>query len=314
MPNATLSPAQTPAATSTSGALSSRAAPEQRENDAGVDAGMDVEITRIRPPAGWQAINLGEIWRQRELLFFLIWRDVKVRYKQTALGAAWAVLQPLLMMIVFTIFFGRVAGLSSGPYDYSLFAFAGLLPWTFLATGITAAGNSVVYSERLISKVYFPRLIVPFAAAGAALVDFVIAFAMLLAMMLWFGVTPDWGILLAPVIFGVIILAALSVGTLLAALNVAYRDFRYVIPFLVQVWMFATPTVYMQPAANADGLLRALLIFNPMTGLISNFRAACLGGAIDWPQLAVSLVVILAALIVSCLYFRRVEDHFADVI
>jgi lipopolysaccharide transport system permease protein len=171
-----------------------------------------------------------------------------------------------------------------------------------------------VYSERLISKVYFPRLIVPFAAVGAALVDFVIAFAMLLVLMLWYGVTPGWSLLFAPVIFGVIVLAALSVGTLLAALNVAYRDFRYVIPFFVQVWMFATPTVYMQPDPNADGLLRALLVFNPMTGLIANFRAACLGGAIDWPQLAISLVVVVIALIASCLYFRRVEDRFADVI
>ena len=205
-------------------------------------------VTLIRPAQGWQLINFGELWQFRELLYFLTWRDVKVRYKQTLLGAAWAILQPLLMMVVFTIFFGRMAGVSSGGVPYPLFAYAGLLPWTFFATAIAAAGNSVVGSERLITKIYFPRLAVPFAAVGAAVVDFLIAFGLLIAMMVYYRVAPGWGLLLVPVIFGAILLAALGVGTLLAALNVAYRDFRYVIPFLVQLWMFATPSVYMQVA------------------------------------------------------------------
>jgi lipopolysaccharide transport system permease protein len=270
--------------------------------------------TRIRAARGWQMLNLGELWRYRELLYFLIWRDVKVRYKQTALGAAWAILQPLMMMVVFTIFFGRVAGLPSGDVAYPLFAFAGLLPWTFFSTSIATAGTSVVVSERLITKVYFPRLAIPFAAVGAAVVDFAIAFAMLLALMLWYRVLPGPALLLAPVIFAVIVLAALGVGTLLAALNVAYRDFRYVIPFLVQVWMFATPTVYMQLDPTKTDLLHTLVALNPMTGLIANFRAACLGGPIDWVQLGLTAACVLVVFLAGCFYFRRVEDNFADII
>ncbi len=301
-------------------------------------------VTRIVPPQGWQWINAGELWRFRELIFFLTWRDVKVRYKQTLLGAAWAILQPLLMMVVFTIFFGRMAGVSSGGVDYPLFAYAGLLPWTFFATAIAAAGNSVVGSERLITKIYFPRLAVPFASVGAAVVDFLIAFGLLIAMMVYYRIAPGWGLLLVPAIFGSILLAALGVGTLLAALNVAYRDFRYVIPFLVQVWMFATPSVYMQvadepaavvasrpaslPAAStgqrADAgetgkrplgpAVRAALRLNPMTGLIGAFRAAVLGGPIPWGKLAACSGCALLAFFVGCFYFRRVADTFADII
>ncbi|MFI5459073.1 MAG: ABC transporter permease [Isosphaerales bacterium] len=298
----------------------------------------------IRPPQGWQLINVRELWKFRELVYFLTWRDVKVRYKQTVLGAAWAILQPLLMMVVFTIFFGRMAGVSSGDLPYPLFAYAGLLPWTFFATAIATAGNSVVGSERLITKIYFPRLAVPFAAVGAAIVDFLIAFGLLIAMMVYYRVPPGWGLLLVPAIFGSILLAALGVGTLLAALNVAYRDFRYVIPFLVQVWMFATPSVYMQvadespvvasrlasppagaptsrpPDAGEAGkrplspAVRAALALNPITGLIGAFRAAVLGGPIPWADLATSSVFSLLAFFVGCFYFRRVEDTFADII
>jgi len=210
-----------------------------------------VPETVICPPVPWQLINARELWRYRELAGFLVWRDVKVRYKQTALGAAWAVLQPLLMMAVFTVFFGRLAGVSSGEVPYPLFAYAGLLPWTFFATAISNAGNSVVGSERLVTKIYFPRLAIPFAAVGAAVVDFVVAFGLLLAMMLYYGISPGVEMLLVPVIFAPIALVAVGVGTLLAALNVSYRDFRYVIPFLVQLWMFATPSVYMQATAPA---------------------------------------------------------------
>src|SRR5262245_44910334 len=207
--------------------------------------------TVIRPPSGWHLVNIRELYRYRELLFFLVWRDVKIRYKQTVLGVAWAVLQPVMMMAVFTVFFGRLAGLPSGDIPYPLFAFAGLLPWTFFATALSSAGNSVVTNERLITKIYFPRLTIPFASVGAAAVDFAIAGGLLFLIMAGYAVRgypvgPGWTILLAPVVFLFIAVGAAGFGTLLAALNVKYRDFRYVIPFLVQFWMFATPTVYMQ--------------------------------------------------------------------
>jgi len=271
-------------------------------------------VTRILPAEGWQWINFRELWHYRELIYFLTWRDVKVRYKQTVLGAAWAILQPLLMMVVFTIFFGRMAGVSSGDVEYPLFAYAGLLPWTFFATAIAAAGNSIVGSERLITKIYFPRLAVPFAAVGAAVVDFLIAFGLLIVMMVYYRVAPTWGLLVVPAVFMAILLAALGVGTLLAALNVAYRDFRYVIPFLVQLWMFATPTVYMQPNAASTGGIHVLLALNPMTSLIAAFRASVLGGPIAWGQAVVALAGVLLVFFLGCLYFRRVEDGFADII
>ncbi len=279
-------------------------------------AAADVLFTVIRPETGWQAIGWRELWRYRELLYFLAWRDVKVRYKQTALGAAWAILQPGLMMVVFTIFFGRLAHVDSGGLPYPLFAFLGLLPWTFFATAIASAGNSVVGSERLITKVYFPRLLIPFASVGAALVDLAVAFSMLAVLMLWYGVPPTWGWLLAPAILGLLTLSALGTGALLAALNVAYRDVRYVIPFLVQLWMFATPTVYMhlggspgQPAAN-----EWLFYVNPLTGLIAAFRAALVGSPIPGLALFWSGGAALILFVVGCLYFRRVEDTFADII
>lgn len=314
--------------------------------------------TFIRPPQGWQLVNVRELWQYRELLYFLTWRDVKVRYKQTLLGAAWAILQPLLMMVVFSVFFGRLARVDSGGMPYPLFAFAGLLPWTFFATAIANAGNSVVGSERLITKIYFPRLAIPFASVGAAMVDFAVAFGMLFALMFYYHVSPGWNFLLAAPVMLLFLLAALGVGTFLAALNVAYRDFRYVIPFLVQLWMFATPTVYMQPAvetpalesvagseasgvhqasdAEADSLssqeraearandsakpapvpswIKHLLKLNPMTGLIAFFRAAVLGGPLPWQSLAYSSAGGAAAFVLGCLYFRRVEDSFADII
>lgn len=308
-------------------------------------------MTVIRPAVGWQFINVRELWRYRELIGFLAWRDVKVRYKQTLLGAAWAILQPALMMVIFTIVFGRMAGVSTGDIPYPLFAYAGLLPWTFFATAVTNGGNSVVGSERLITKIYFPRLAVPMGAIGAAVVDFVVAFGLLLAMMLYYGITPGARILLIPVVFLPIMVTALGVGTLLAALNVSYRDFRYVIPFLVQLWMFATPTVYMEvpnstpvpqaastplASVNAAGnpakpvestrtsddpegkeggnALRSVLSLNPMIGLIEAFRAAALGGHMPWTKLVTSSICSVLALLIGCLYFRKVEDHLADVI
>jgi lipopolysaccharide transport system permease protein len=306
-------------------------------------------VTAIRPPRGWQLLNVAELWKFRELIYFLIWRDVKVRYKQTILGVAWAVLQPALMMVVFTLLFSRLAGISSGDLPYPLFAFAGLLPWTFFASALTNGGNSVVGSERLITKIYFPRLAIPFAAVGAGVVDFVVAFGLLIVLMFYYGRAPGLSVLLVPVFFGVILLAGLGVATLLAALNVAYRDFRYVIPFLVQIWMFATPTLYMQTgpttsetagsgtqteatsvempssppgrpqadregASRGRGLFHTMLALNPMTGLIGAFRAAALGQTVNWGQFSLSALSATIMFLVGCFYFRRVEDGFVDII
>ena len=282
---------------------------------AGPDPTADWPVTVVERRPGWRPFDLRELWRFRELLYFLTWRDVKVRYKQTALGAAWAVLQPLATMVVFALFLGRAAGLTRDlPYSYALFVLAGLLPWTFFANAIGAAGGSVVANQNLVTKVYFPRLLIPMAAVGAGLVDLLIAFAMLLVLMPFFGVWPGWGVLWVPLVLGLLVLAALGVGTLLGALTVAYRDFRYVVPFLVQLWMFATPSIYMQAdRVVAEGWLW-LLPLNPAYGLVVNFRQAVLGGPLDWYALAVSGAVGLALLLAGCLYFRRVERSFADII
>jgi lipopolysaccharide transport system permease protein len=260
--------------------------------------------------SGWQVVDLGEIWRYRELLFFLAWRDVKVRYKQTLLGASWAVLQPLTMMFAFTIFFSRMARMSSGDVPYPLFALSGLLPWLFFATAMNSAGNSVIGSERLITKVYFPRLLIPFSAVGAAVVDFVISLGLMALMMAYYQVLPDARLLFAPAIFGLILLLALGIGTLLAALNVAYRDFKAMIPFLTQLWMFATPTIYLEPS----GASRLVLWLNPMAALIASFRASILGQPIPWGPLSLAAGLAFAACLVGCLYFRRSEQSFADLI
>ena len=270
--------------------------------------------TVIEPARGWQGLNVRELWRYRELLFFLAWRDVKVRYKQTALGVIWALLQPALLMVVFTVFFARLGGLSSGDVPYPLFALAGLLPWTFFATAVTNAGNSVVGSERLITKIYFPRLAVPFAAAGAVFVDFLVALGLLGVVMAACGVVPSWGLLVAPLVVAIVGLAAVGLGTLLAALNVAYRAVRYVIPFLIQVGMFATPAVYLQPTGNEGAGMHWLLTLNPMNGLVAAFRACLLGGPIPWADVAVSATLSAGVFLAGCLYFRKVEDGFADVI
>jgi lipopolysaccharide transport system permease protein len=292
------------------------APPDLRRGDDVAQQGEELALTRILPAAGWQPVNVRELWQYRELLYFLVWRDVKVRYKQTVLGALWALIQPLLMMVVFTIFFSRLAGVDSGGMPYSVFAYLGLLPWTFFATAISNAGNSVVGSERLITKIYFPRLAVPFASVGASVVDFIIACSMVVVLMAWNHMRPGPAILVAPFIFLTIMIMALGIGTLLAALNVSYRDFRYVIPFLVQVWMFATPSVYMKVAkGNAShGALHAILSLNPLTGLITAFRAACSGGAVPWEEFAMSAATAAAVFLVGCLYFRRTERNFADII
>jgi lipopolysaccharide transport system permease protein len=271
-------------------------------------------LTVIEPRSGWRFVDVRELVRYRELLLILVWRDIKVRYKQTALGAAWAVLQPLATMVVFSLFFVRVAGTTPGDVPYPLFVFAGLLPWFFFSNAVTSASQSIVGSQSLVTKIYFPRLLIPLGAVGQYAVDFAIGFGVLLVMMLCYGAVPGWSLLLTPFLALGLTTAALGVGVLLSALTVAYRDFRYVVPFLVQLWMFATPSVYMR-AEEAVGPRGALLLpLNPAYGLIANFRAAVLGEGFDLYSLAVSGTVGLALLLVGCLYFRRVERSFADVI
>ena len=274
----------------------------------------DLPVTIIERKPGWKFVDLRELWQYRELLYFLTWRDVKVRYKQTVLGAAWAILQPFATMVVFSLFLGRLGNMSSGDLPYPLFAFAGLLPWTFFATAISQAGSSVVGSQNLVTKVYFPRLFIPMGAVAAALVDLAVACGMLAVMMLYYGVVPGWGLLMVPVLVLGLTVAALGVGVMLSALTVAYRDFRYVVPFMVQLWMFATPTIYMQADAVISPKWQSVMPFNPAFGLILNFRQATLGGPLDWRALVISLTVSVLLLIGGCLYFRRVERSFADII
>jgi len=283
-----------------------------RPDDAGPPAALPMTIIEGRP--GWRVIDLGELWRYRELLYFLTWRDIKVRYKQTVLGAAWAILQPLATMLVFSLFFGRVAGNPSSTVPYSLFVLAGLVPWMFFSNAIAQAGQSVVGSQNLVTKIYFPRLLIPMGAVGAGLVDLAISFAVLMVMMLWYGMAPGWSFALVPFLTFGLVIAALGVGTLLSALTVAYRDFRHAVPFLVQFWMFATPCIYMQSGISASPQLNRVLPLNPAYGLIANLRQAMLGGPIDGYSLAVSGTVGVLLLLAGCLYFRRVERDFADII
>lgn len=270
-------------------------------------------LTVIQAKPGWQVIDFAEAWRFRELLYFLIWRDVKVRYKQTVLGAAWAILQPFAQMVVFSIFFGRMVEMPTGGVPYPLFVFAGLLPWTFFSNAISSAAGSVVGSQNMITKVYFPRLFIPASSIGVGLVDFCIAFGMLIVLMGYYAVMPPVSLLITPLLIVGLTAAAFGIGTLLAALTVAYRDFRYVVPFMVQIWMFATPAVYMDATAVGPRW-QAVLPLNPAYGLILNFRYAALGRPLEWYSLSVSLCVAALMVVLGCLYFRRVERSFADII
>jgi lipopolysaccharide transport system permease protein len=274
----------------------------------------DGPLKVIEPRPGWRLVNLRELWRYRELLYFLVWRDVKVRYKQTALGAAWAVLQPFATMVVFSLFFGKLAESATPDVPYPLFVFAGLLPWTFFANAISSAGQSVVSCHSLVTKVYFPRLIIPIGAVGAGLLDFAIAFVMLLGIMLFYGVPPGWGLLWTPLLTLGLVMLAVGTGALLAALTVAYRDFRFVLPFLVQLWMFATPSIYMQADRLVDPTWGWLLPLNPAYGLIANFRQAVLNRPPELYSLAVSATTGVLLFLVGCVYFRQVERNFADII
>ena len=267
----------------------------------------------ILPPRGWLGLNLGDLWAYRELLYFLTWRDIKVRYKQTVLGAAWAIIQPLVTMVIFSIVFGRLARLPSDGLPYPIFTYAALLPWTFFAGAVTRAGSSVVGSAGLISKVYFPRLVVPLSAVVSGVVDFAIAFVILLGMMAYYGAKPTLAVLALPLFLLLALATALGVALWLSALNVRYRDVGYVIPFLVQIWLFASPVAYS--SSLVPERWRPLYGLNPMAGVVEGFRWALLGTA--WKPgllIAVSVGVVLIVLLSGALYFRRMEDTFADVV
>lgn len=256
--------------------------------------------------------QLRDLWGFRELLYFLTWRDVKVRYKQTELGIAWAIIQPLFTMLVFTLFFGRLAGVPSDNVPYPVFAYAGLLAWTFFSNAITSSGNSLVGSANLITKVYFPRMIIPGAAVAAGLVDFAIAFVILVLLMIYYGIMVTWNILMLPVVVLLTTLLALGTGMWLSALNVKYRDVRFALPFLVQLWMFVSPVIY--PASFLPEKYRWVLWLNPMTGIIEGYRSALFGRRFDWIALAFSAAITAILLLYSSYYFRRMEKSFADVV
>ena len=274
---------------------------------------LALPITRIRPSGGWVALDLRELWAYRELLGFLVWRDVKVRYKQTALGAGWAILQPVATMVVFSLFFGRLAGMPSDGLPYPIFAFAGLVPWTFFSQALSQSANSVVGSHALITKVYFPRLAIPLATVLAGLVDFALAFLVLLAMMLAYGILPGLAVLALLPLLLLALVTALGVGLWLSALNVQFRDVRYVVPFLSQLWLFLTPIAY--PSSLLVEPWRTVYGLNPMAGVVEGFRWALLGtGEPPGPLLAASVGAALALLVSGAFYFRRVEKTFADVV
>lgn len=285
-----------------------RASPSSRVDEMSNDSAW----TSIRPQTGWRVVDLCEVWAYRELLLTLTLKDIRVRYKQTVIGAAWAVFQPLLTMIIFTIIFGRLAKIPSDEYPYPIFVFAALLPWMFFANAITSSANSLVISSQLVSKIYFPRIIIPMSSIGVSLVDFIFSTAVMLVLMVIFDVSWTFQLLMMPLVMFGVILCALGVGTLLSALTVSYRDLRFVIPFAVQIWMFLSPVVYGTRFIPED--YRWIILINPMTGYIEGFRSAILGGAIDWFALGVSFSISVALLMAGSMYFRSVERQFADVI
>ena len=283
------------------------------ENEAIPFVVEDLHKVIIKPSRSWAPLRLPELWQYRELLYFLTWRDIKVRYKQTVLGAAWAIIQPLFMMVVFSLFFGRLAKVPSEGAPYPIFAYAGLLPWQLFSRALTDASTSLVMNERLITKAYFPRLIVPTSAVLAALVDFAIAFGILILMMFYYRIVPTSAVLTLPLFVLLALMTALGLGFWLSALDVQYRDVRYTIPFLTQFWLFATPVVY--PSSIVPVSWRVLYGLNPMAGAVEGFRWALLGKS-EGPGslLVVSIAVALIMFVSGVYYFRRMEKTFADVV
>ena len=273
----------------------------------------DPPVVLIQPRRGWLSFDLGGVYRYRELLYFLVWRDVLVRYKQAAIGVAWVVLQPLLTMVVFTVIFGQFAKLPSDGLPYPIFSFTALLPWNYFAQAISRSGISLVSNANLISKIYFPRLIVPISGALGPLVDFAISFVILLGMMVWYGIAPTWGVLALPFFTLLAVVTAVAVSLYLSALNVKYRDVGHAIPFLVQFWMYASPVVYSVNIIPQKW--RLLYSLNPMVGVIEGFRCALLGKERpDFAVMAVGVVVASVLLLGGLIYFKRTERFFADII
>jgi lipopolysaccharide transport system permease protein len=273
------------------------------------DDSSDVEIL-ITPRSGWVAVDWKELYRNRELLFFMVWRDLKVRYKQTVLGATWAILQPLVTLTIFTLIFGKFAKIPSEGFAYPVFAFAGLMPWTFFSSGMASAGQSLVNQQGLLSKVYFPRLFIPTAAVASYLVDFAISFGLYAGILAWYRTVPSWQVVFLPALIALTMLPALGLGYLLGGLTVFYRDFRYVVPFMVQILMYLSPIIY--PMNLLSPVYRRVLALNPMVGIIEGYRSAILGTPWQLDSLATSVVVSLALFAVGILYFRKVERWFAD--
>lgn len=275
--------------------------------------GDDLPVIRIVPSQGWVSLKLHEVWAYRELLYFLIWRDVKVRYKQTVMGAAWAIIQPFFTMVVFSLFFGRLAKVPSDGIPYPLFAFAALVPWTFFANGLSQASNSLVSDGNLIKKVYFPRLTVPIASALSGIVDFLVAFGVLLLMMFYYGIAPTARLFWLPLFLLLAFAGAIGVSLWLSAMNVQFRDVRFVLPFLTQFWLFATPIAY--PSSLLEEPWRTLYGINPMVGVVEGFRWALLGAdTAPGAMVIISGLTTLALLVSGAYYFRRMEKSFADVV
>ena len=269
-------------------------------------------VTVIKPNRGLFDLDLRELWAYRELFFVLVSRDIKVRYKQTVLGIAWAVIQPVTTMIIFSLIFGRFAKIPSDGFAYPVFVYAALLPWGLFSTAVSTAGNSMVGSSHLVSKVYFPRILIPVSSVGASLVDFFISTLILFFLMLIFGISFSLKLLLLPFLLLLLLANAVGVGILLSALTVSYRDFRYVIPFMIQIWMYVTPVIY--PLSLIPEKWQFLSYVNPMTGVIEGFRSIFLGTAFNYPALAISVLFGVFLFVLSLLYFKRVEQRFADVI
>jgi lipopolysaccharide transport system permease protein len=284
-----------------------------KSNSAQNESATKLPIFRIQPSRGWVSLRLGELWEYRELLYFLTWRDIKIRYKQTLLGATWAIIQPFFTMVVFSLFFGKLAGMPSDEIPYPIFCYAALVPWTFFANGLAQSSNSLVGSANLLTKVYFPRLAIPIATVFSGIIDFLLAFGILLAMMMFYGVPITLKVLWFPVFLLLALITSLGVGLWLSALNVQYRDVRYVIPFITQFWMLATPIAY--PTSLLNDPWKTIYGLNPMAGVVEGFRWALLGSKISvGPMLAVSSLAALLILIGGAFYFRKMEKTFADIV
>jgi lipopolysaccharide transport system permease protein len=275
--------------------------------------GSQLPVLLIRPSHGWQNINIKELWQYRELLYFLSWRDVKVRYKQTVLGAAWAIIQPFMTMLIFSLFFGKLANMPSDGLPYPLFTYTALVPWMFFSNSLTMSSNSLVQNANMLKKIYFPRLIIPISTILSGAVDFFVALLVLFMMMAYYGIVPTANIVWLPLLLMLEIVTALGVGLWLSAMNVQFRDVRYVVPFLSQFWLFATPIAY--PSSLLDEPWRTIFGINPMVGVVEGFRWALLGThTAPAPVVLLSAFVSLMLLVAGLLYFRRMEKTFADTV